>query len=173
MAKTYEELLEQAAIIRDETAAGKNTATRVGGTITEAVEYVKELKDTYAGIHAEAAAAKQAAAAANTKNAEQDGKISSLEAKDATHDTKIAKIEERVLQYLSLPEQLPQFRRRLLLPSWRSIPHFGRLNERIQHLFSPRLRSVSLRLPLFSPRRPPRVSPHRCLPVPSRSPRHR
>ena len=100
MAKTYEELLEQAAIIRDETAAGKNTATRVGGTITEAVEYVKELKDTYAGIHAEAAAAKQAAAAANTKNAEQDGKISSLEAKDATHDTKIAKLEERVLQYL-------------------------------------------------------------------------
>ena len=100
MAKTYEELLEQAAIIRDETAAGKNTATRVGGTITEAVEYVKELKDTYAGIHAEAAAAKQAAAAANTKNAEQDGKISSLEAKDATHDTKIEKLEERALQYI-------------------------------------------------------------------------
>ena len=100
MAKTYEELLEQAAIIRDETAAGKNTATRVGGTITDAVDYVKELQDTYAGIHAESAAAKQAAAAANTKNAEQDGKISSLEAKDATHDTKIAKLEERVLQYI-------------------------------------------------------------------------
>lgn len=100
MAKTYEELLEQAAIIRDETAAGKNTATRVGGTITDAVDYVKELKDTYAGIHAEAAEAKATAAAAKTKNAEQDGKISSLEAKDATHDTKIAKLEERVLQYL-------------------------------------------------------------------------
>lgn len=100
MAKTYEELLEQAAIIRDETAAGKNTATRVGGTITDAVDYVKELQDTYAGIHAEAAEAKTAAAAAKTKNAEQDGKISSLEAKDATHDTKIAKLEERVLQYI-------------------------------------------------------------------------
>ena len=66
MAKTYEELLEQAAIIRDETAAGKNTATRVGGTITDAVDYVKELQDTYAGIHAEAAEAKDTAAAAKT-----------------------------------------------------------------------------------------------------------
>lgn len=70
MAKTYEELLEQAAIIRDETAAGKNTATRVGGTITDAVDYVKELQDTYAGIHAEAAAAKEAAAAAKTAASE-------------------------------------------------------------------------------------------------------
>ena len=70
MAKTYEELLEQAAIIRDETAAGKNTATRVGGTITDAVDYVKELQDTYAGIHAEAAEAKTAAAAAKTTAAE-------------------------------------------------------------------------------------------------------
>ena len=64
MAKTYEELLEQAAIIRDETAAGKNTATRVGGTITDAVDYVKNLQDTYAGIHAEAAEAKTTANAA-------------------------------------------------------------------------------------------------------------
>lgn len=70
MAKTYEELLEQAAIIRDETAAGKNTATRVGGTITDAVDYVKELQDTYAGIHAEAAAAKTTANAAKTTAAE-------------------------------------------------------------------------------------------------------
>ena len=70
MAKTYEELIEQAAIIRDETAAGKNTATRVGGTITDAVDYVKELQDTYAGIHAEAAAAKEAAAAAKTAASE-------------------------------------------------------------------------------------------------------
>ncbi len=70
MAKTYEELLEQAAIIRDETAAGKNTATRVGGTITDAVDYVKELQDTYKGIHAEAAAAKEAAAAAKTAASE-------------------------------------------------------------------------------------------------------
>ena len=66
MAKTYEELLEQAAIIRDETAAGKNTATRVGGTITDAVDYVKELQDTYKGIHAEAAEAKTTANAAKT-----------------------------------------------------------------------------------------------------------
>lgn len=64
MAKTYEELLEQAAIIRDETAAGKNTATRVGGTITDAVDYVKELQDTYKGIHEEAAEAKTTANAA-------------------------------------------------------------------------------------------------------------
>ena len=70
MAKTYEELLEQAAIIRDETAAGKNTATRVGGTITDAVDYVKELQDTYEGIHAEASAAKQAAAEAKVTAAE-------------------------------------------------------------------------------------------------------
>ena len=70
MAKTYEELLEQAAIIRDETAAGKNTATRVGGTITDAVDYVKELQDTYAGIHAEAAAAKTEAAAAKSTASE-------------------------------------------------------------------------------------------------------
>lgn len=70
MAKTYEELLEQAAIIRDETAAGKNTATRVGGTITDAVDYVKELQDTYAGIHAEAAEAKTAAAAAKSTASE-------------------------------------------------------------------------------------------------------
>ena len=70
MAKTYEELLEQAAIIRDETAAGKNTATRVGGTITDAVDYVKELQDTYAGIHAEAAAAKTTAAAAKSTASE-------------------------------------------------------------------------------------------------------
>ena len=70
MAKTYEELLEQAAIIRDETAAGKNTATRVGGTITDAVDYVKELQDIYAGIHAEAAAAKEAAAAAKSTASE-------------------------------------------------------------------------------------------------------
>lgn len=70
MAKTYEELLEQAAIIRDETAAGKNTATRVGGTITDAVDYVKELQDTYKGIHAEAAAAKEAAAAARSTASE-------------------------------------------------------------------------------------------------------
>lgn len=70
MAKTYEELLEQAAIIRDETAAGKNTATRVGGTITDAVDYVKELQDTYAGIHADAAEAKTAAAAAKSTASE-------------------------------------------------------------------------------------------------------
>ena len=70
MAKTYEELLEQAAIIRDETAAGKNTATRVGGTITDAVDYVKELQDTYAGIHAEAAEAKTTANAAKQTAAE-------------------------------------------------------------------------------------------------------
>lgn len=70
MAKTYEELLEQAAIIRDETAAGKNTATRVGGTITDAVDYVKELQDTYKGIHAEAADAKTAANAAKQTAAE-------------------------------------------------------------------------------------------------------
>lgn len=73
MAKTYEELLEQAAIIRDETAAGKNTATRVGGTITDAVDYVKELQDTYKGIHAEAAAAKTEATAA--KNTATDAKM--------------------------------------------------------------------------------------------------
>lgn len=70
MAKTYEELLEQAAIIRDETAAGKNTATRVGGTITDAVDYVKELQDTYKGIHAEAAEAKTTANAAKVTAAE-------------------------------------------------------------------------------------------------------
>lgn len=70
MAKTYEELLEQAAIIRDETAAGKNTATRVGGTITDAVDYVKELQDTYKGIHAEAAEAKTTANAAKQTAAE-------------------------------------------------------------------------------------------------------
>lgn len=70
MAKTYEELLEQAAIIRDETAAGKNTATRVGGTITDAVDYVKQLQDTYKGIHAEAAAAKTEAAAAKSTASE-------------------------------------------------------------------------------------------------------
>ena len=70
MAKTYEELLEQAAIIRDETAAGKNTATRVGGTITDAVDYVKQLQDTYEGIHAEAAEAKTAAFAAKLTAAE-------------------------------------------------------------------------------------------------------
>ena len=70
MAKTYEELLEQAAIIRDETAAGKNTATRVGGTITDAVDYVKNLQDTYAGIHAEAAEAKTTANAAKLTAAE-------------------------------------------------------------------------------------------------------
>lgn len=70
MAKTYEELLEQAAIIRDETAAGKNTATRVGGTITDAIDYVKELQDTYAGIHAEAAEAKTTANAAKLTAAE-------------------------------------------------------------------------------------------------------
>ena len=70
MAKTYEELLEQAAIIRDETAAGKNTATRVGGTITDAVDYVKELQDTYAGIHAEASEAKKTANAAKQTAAE-------------------------------------------------------------------------------------------------------
>ena len=70
MAKTYEELLEQAAIIRDETEAGKNTATRVGGTITDAVDYVKELQDTYAGIHAEAAEAKTTAQAAKQTAAE-------------------------------------------------------------------------------------------------------
>ena len=70
MAKTYEQLLEQAAIIRDETAAGKNTAERVGGTITDAIDYVKELKDTYAGIHAEAAEAKTEAAAAKVTAAE-------------------------------------------------------------------------------------------------------
>ena len=73
MAKTYEQLLEQAAIIRDETAAGKNTATRVGGTITDAVDYVKELQDTYAGIHADAAEAKTTAAAA--KNTATDAKM--------------------------------------------------------------------------------------------------
>lgn len=73
MAKTYEELLEQAAIIRDETAAGKNTATRVGGTITDAVDYVKELQDTYKGIHAEAAEAKTEATAA--KNTAADAKM--------------------------------------------------------------------------------------------------
>ena len=70
MAKTYEELLEQAAIIRDETAAGKNTATRVGGTITDAVDYVKELQDTYKGIHAEASEAKTTANAAKVTAAE-------------------------------------------------------------------------------------------------------
>ena len=70
MAKTYEELLEQAAIIRDETAAGKNTATRVGGTITDAVDYVKELQDTYKGIHAEASEAKATAVAAKLTAAE-------------------------------------------------------------------------------------------------------
>lgn len=70
MAKTYEELLEQAAIIRDETAAGKNTATRVGGTITDAVDYVKNLQDTYAGIHAEASEAKTEAAAAKSTASE-------------------------------------------------------------------------------------------------------
>ena len=70
MAKTYEELLEQAAIIRDETAAGKNTATRVGGTITDAVDYVKQLQDTYAGIHAEASEAKTTANAAKVTAAE-------------------------------------------------------------------------------------------------------
>lgn len=86
MAKTYEELLEQAAIIRDETAAGKNTAMRVGGTITDAIDYVKELQDTYAGIHAEAAeakatatAAKKTAEAAQTKNNDQDNRIANAE----------------------------------------------------------------------------------------------
>ena len=78
MAKTYEELLEQAAIIRDETAAGKNTATRVGGTITDAVDYVKELQDTYAGIHAEAADAKTAANAAKQKPPVVNGNVENM-----------------------------------------------------------------------------------------------
>lgn len=100
MAKTYEELLEQAAIIRDETAAGKNTATRVGGTITDAVDYVKELQDTYAGIHAEAAEAKKTAetaqttaTSANKKNEEQDNRIANAEAINT-------KQNERLLNYV-------------------------------------------------------------------------
>lgn len=100
MAKTYEELLEQAAIIRDETAAGKNTATRVGGTITDAVDYVKNLQDTYAGIHAEAAEAKTTAKSAkltaeqaNKKNAEQDNRLSNAEEQNT-------KQNERLLNYV-------------------------------------------------------------------------
>jgi hypothetical protein len=50
MAKTYEELLEQAAIVRDETAAGKNTAARVGGALADAVDYVKGLQDAHGDI---------------------------------------------------------------------------------------------------------------------------
>lgn len=87
MAKTYEQLLEQAAIIRDETAAGKNTATRVGGTITDAIDYVKELKDTYAGIHAEAAEAKTEAAAA--KNTAADAKMNATLAMDTARSASL------------------------------------------------------------------------------------
>lgn len=70
MAKTYEELLEQAAIVRDETAAGKNTAARVGGALADAVDYVKGLEDFYADIHKQAEDANTAAAAAKTTAAE-------------------------------------------------------------------------------------------------------
>ena len=102
MAKTYEELLEQAVIIRDETAAGKNTATRVGGTITDAVDYVKQLQDTYAGIHAEAAEAKTTANAAKLTAAEaktnagfarsvaQSALLNANEAKAAANEAKAA-----------------------------------------------------------------------------------
>ena len=107
MAKTYEELLEQAAIIRDETAAGKNTATRVGGTITDAVDYVKELQDTYAGIHAEAAAAKTEAAAAkstaseakmNATAAMNTARIASINATDAIGTANAAKAKADAAQ---------------------------------------------------------------------------
>lgn len=69
MAKTYEELLEQAAIVRDETAAGKNTAARVGGALADAVDYVKGLQDFYADIHKQASDAKSTAAAAQANAA--------------------------------------------------------------------------------------------------------
>ena len=100
MAKTYEELLEQAAIIRDETAAGKNTATRVGGTITDAVDYVKELQDTYAGIHAEAAAAKSTASEAkmNATAAMNTARSASLNATAASGTANEAKAKADAAQ---------------------------------------------------------------------------
>lgn len=81
MAKTYEELLEQAAIVRDETAAGKNTASRVGGALADAVDYVKGLQDFYADIHKQASDANTAAAAAQAKAATAKSTAESAAAK--------------------------------------------------------------------------------------------
>lgn len=64
MGKTYEELLEQAAVIRDETKANANTAKRVGGALADVVDFIKNsplAKDYTPEIEAASAAANSAA----------------------------------------------------------------------------------------------------------------
>ncbi|MGN1307099.1 MAG: hypothetical protein ACI4V3_05470 [Faecousia sp.] len=64
MAKTHEELLEQAAVIRDETKTNANTAKRVGGALADVVEFLQEsplVKDYTPEIEAASAAANSAA----------------------------------------------------------------------------------------------------------------
>lgn len=63
MAKTYEELLEQAAIIRDETKTNANTAKRVGGALADVVDFLKDsplVKDYTPEIEAASEAANSA-----------------------------------------------------------------------------------------------------------------
>lgn len=86
MAKTYEELLEQAAVIRDETKANANTAKRVGGTIADIVERISEIEITGGGAGANEeilnriSEAKKAAVEAKTVASDAKATATQLEA---------------------------------------------------------------------------------------------
>lgn len=115
MAKDITEIINAAAVVRDETGEAANTAARVGGSIADVAQYIQEeiitplLTAQSQAVSAERIAefakkiAEEAAGkitAILNKDAEQDGKISSLVAKDATLDAKINELQERVLKYL-------------------------------------------------------------------------
>lgn len=102
MAKTYNELLTMASIIRTATVEGENTAERVGEFLTECLNYVKENDDTLnsavttetdRATDAESTIRSNVSGLTTTVN-EHTSTLEQVLAKDVELDNDIADIEE-------------------------------------------------------------------------------
>ena len=103
MAKDITEIINAAAVVRDETGEAANTAARVGGSIADVAQYIKEeiitplLTAQSKAVSAERIAeyAKKIAEEAVNKNTKQDELLAVSVATDAAHEKEISSLKNK------------------------------------------------------------------------------
>ena len=96
MAKSYEELKQQAAVIKNETEVGANTASRVGAMFEDAIDFsYSALAVANAAVGQANDAADRANAAQQSANTAQEAANTAQEAADAA-STKVEELKQQV-----------------------------------------------------------------------------
>lgn len=101
MAKDITEIINAAAVVRDETGEAANTAARVGGSIADVAQYIKEeIITPLLTAQSKSVSAERIAEYAKKIAEEAAGKITASLNKDAEQDTRISTNEKRLLNYV-------------------------------------------------------------------------